>query len=263
MDEYLGKDTPIPSVNVLGVRVSRVDYAGAVEVIIQAARDRRSFGVGALAVHGVMEANRNRAFGAALQQLELLTPDGQPVRWAMNLLGAREMRERVYGPTLMLKVCERAAAEGLSVFFYGNTPAVLDRLSRNLRQKFPELIIAGMMPDRFRDASRDEDEEDVRTIMESGARVVMVGRGCPRQEKWVAGHLGVIHAPMLAVGAAFDFHAGVKPQAPRILQDYGLEWLFRLAHEPRRLWRRYLVLNPLFVLSFGRQLIKTRSGIAP
>src|SRR6185436_1108077 len=156
MDQYLGKDTPIPSVNVLGVRVSRVDYARAVEVIIQAARGRRSFGVGALAVHGVMEANRNRAFGEALRQFELLTPDGQPVRWAMNLLGARELRDRVYGPTLMLKVCERAAAEGLPVFFYGNRPAVLDRLSRNLKQKFPELIIAGVMPDRFRDASREE-----------------------------------------------------------------------------------------------------------
>jgi len=258
MDPHLNKTISIPSVNVLGLRVSRVDYESAVEVIIQAARDRRSFGAGALAVHGVMEAQRNRAFSETLQQLELLTPDGQPVRWAMNLLGARELKQRVYGPTLMLKVCERAAAEGLSIFFYGNTAGVLSRLSKNLREKFPELIIAGVMEDRFRDATPAEDAEDIRVITESGARIVMVGRGCPRQEKWVANHLGVIQAPMLAVGAAFDFHAGVKPQAPRILQDYGLEWLFRLAHEPRRLWRRYLILNPLFVLRFGQQLIRSK-----
>ena len=260
MARQLNTTSQIPSVNVLGVRVSRVDYERAVEVIIQAASDRRSFGVGALAVHGLMEANRDRAFSEILKQLELLTPDGQPVRWAMNLLGARELKDRVYGPTLMLKVCERAATEGLSIFFYGNTAAVLERLSQNLMQKFPRLIIAGTMPDRFRDASPAEDNEDVRIIADSGARIVMVGRGCPRQEKWVANHLGSIHAPMLAVGAAFDFHAGVKPQAPRFMQDYGLEWLFRLAHEPKRLWRRYLILNPLFVLSFGQQLIRSKVG---
>ena len=260
MARPLNTTSQIPSVNVLGVRVSRVDYERAVEVIIQAASDRRSFGVGALAVHGLMEANRDRAFSEILKQLELLTPDGQPVRWAMNLLGARELKDRVYGPTLMLKVCERAATEGLSIFFYGNTAAVLERLSQNLTQKFPRLIIAGTIPDRFRDASPAEDNEDIRIIADSGARIVMVGRGCPRQEKWVANHLGSIHAPMLAVGAAFDFHAGVKPQAPRFMQDYGLEWLFRLAHEPRRLWRRYLILNPLFVLSFGQQLIRSKVG---
>jgi exopolysaccharide biosynthesis WecB/TagA/CpsF family protein len=148
----------------------------------------------------------------------------------------------------------------LSIFFYGNTVDVLNRLSQNLKEKFPKLIIAGVMEDRFREASREEDEEDIRIIAESGARIVMVGRGCPRQEKWVASHLGVIQAPMLAVGAAFDFHAGAKPQAPRILQDYGLEWLFRLAHELRRLWRRYLILNPLFVWSFGQQLIRSKLG---
>jgi N-acetylglucosaminyldiphosphoundecaprenol N-acetyl-beta-D-mannosaminyltransferase len=170
------------------------------------------------------------------------------------------LKDRVYGPTLMLKVCEQAAAEGLSVFFYGNTAHVLDRLAQNLKEKFPKLIIAGLIADRFRDVSPAEDEADIRIIAESGARIVMVGRGCPRQEKWIASHLGVIQAPMLAVGAAFDFHAGVKAQAPRILQDYGLEWFFRLAHEPRRLWRRYLILNPLFVLRFGQQLIRSKVG---
>jgi exopolysaccharide biosynthesis WecB/TagA/CpsF family protein len=141
---------------------------------------------------------------------------------------------------------------------YGSTPTVLDRLSHNLKQKFPGLSIAGMTSGRFRESSPKEDEDDIRQIAESGAGIVMVGLGCPRQEKWVANHLGLIHAPMLAVGAAFDFHAGLKAQAPRILQDHGLEWLFRLIQEPRRLWRRYLIFNPLFVLGLSRQLIRSR-----
>jgi N-acetylglucosaminyldiphosphoundecaprenol N-acetyl-beta-D-mannosaminyltransferase len=159
---------------------------------------------------------------------------------------------------LTLRICEKAAAEGLSLFLFGSSQDVLDRLGRNLKAKFPNLIIAGMQADRFREPSTAEDEEDIRTINQSGARIVFVGRGCPRQEKWVATHLGKIQAAMVAVGAAFDFHAGTLPQAPKILQDYGLEWLFRLINEPRRLWRRYLILNPLFVLSFSRQLIKSR-----
>jgi exopolysaccharide biosynthesis WecB/TagA/CpsF family protein len=260
MDEQLNGPDGIQSLNVLGVKVSRVDYTSAVAAVIYAAKQRRSFGISALAVHGVMEAYRDRAFSDALNRLDLITPDGQPVRWALNLLGARELKDRVYGPTLMLRVCERAAAEELSIFLYGSTPAVLDRLSQNLRTRFPRLAIVGIKADRFRDASRAEDDEDIRMIAESGARIVMVGRGCPRQEKWVAAHLGKIQAPMLAVGAAFDFHAGTLPQAPQILQDYGLEWLFRLVHEPTRLWRRYLILNPLFVWSFGQQLIRSKVG---
>jgi exopolysaccharide biosynthesis WecB/TagA/CpsF family protein len=250
----------IHSLNVLGVNVSRVDYEAAVEAIISAAKARRSFGATALAVHGVMEAHRNNAFAEILNRLHLVTPDGQPVRWAMNLLGARELKDRVYGPTLMLKVCEQATANHLPVFLYGSTSLVLDRLSRNLTLQLPGLVIAGIQPDRFRDATPEEDEEDARRINQSGARIVLVGRGCPRQEKWVGEHLGRIQAAMIAVGAAFDFHAGTLPQAPKILQDYGLEWAFRLAMEPRRLWRRYLILNPLFVLSFSQQLIKSKTG---
>ena len=251
-----------PSLEVLGVNVSRVDYETAVATIIDAAKARRSFGATALAVHGVMEAYRDFTFARTLNQMDLITPDGQPVRWALNLLGARELKDRVYGPTLMLKVCERAAANELPIFLYGSTAEVLERLSRNLQTRFPALIVSGTKADRFRDSSPSEDEQDIRIINQSGARIVMVGRGCPRQEKWVVAHIGRIQAPMIAVGAAFDFHAGTLPQAPKVLQDYGLEWFFRLLHEPKRLWRRYLILNPLFVLSFGRQLIRSRAGLA-
>jgi exopolysaccharide biosynthesis WecB/TagA/CpsF family protein len=260
MAKLLNQPLSMPSLGVLGVNVSRVDYEAAVAAIIHAAQDQRSFGATALAVHGVMEAYRDRAFAETLNRLDLVTPDGQPVRWAMNLLGARELKDRVYGPTLMLKVCEQAAVNRLPIFLYGSTQPVLDRLSRNLTKRFPDLIIAGMQADRFRDASPAEDEADTRTINESRARIVLVGRGCPRQEKWVAAHLGKVQAAMVAVGAAFDFHAGTLRQAPKILQDYGLEWLFRLLNEPKRLWRRYLILNPLFVLNFSHQLIKTKVG---
>jgi N-acetylglucosaminyldiphosphoundecaprenol N-acetyl-beta-D-mannosaminyltransferase len=260
MDNKLTTLPASPSLEVLGVNVSRVDYVAAVDAIINAAKQQRSFGATALAVHGVMEAYRDCEFAKTLNRLDLITPDGQPVRWAMNLLGARELKDRVYGPTLTLRICERAAASELPIFLYGSTEEVLARLGQNLKIKFPALIVAGMKADRFRDSSPDEDEEDIRMINQSGARIVFVGRGCPRQEKWVAAHLGRIQAPMIAVGAAFDFHAGTLPQAPKILQDYGLEWLFRLLHEPARLWRRYLILNPLFVWGFSRQLIRSRAG---
>ena len=261
MDKLLMQTSATPSLRVLRVNVSRVDYEAAVTAIINAARARQSFGATALAVHGVMEAYRDSAFAELVNRLHLVTPDGQPVRWAMNLLGARELKDRVYGPTLTLKVCEQAAANELPVFLYGSTAEVLERLSRNLKTKVPGLVIAGMQADRFRDATPEEDELDIRAISASGARIVLVGRGCPRQEKWVAAHLGKIHAPMIAVGAAFDFHAGTLPQAPRILQDYGLEWLFRLIQEPKRLWRRYLILNPLFVLTFSSQLLKSKTNL--
>ncbi len=254
MDQLAAPKLP-PTLNLLGVNISRVDYASAVAAIISAARLRQSFGVTALAVHGVMEARRDPVLAAMLNRLQLVAPDGQPVRWALNLLGARELKDRVYGPTLTLKVCEAAAAERLPVFFYGSRPEVLDKLCRNLSEKFPGLEIAGAQADRFRDATPEEDEADIRAINDSGARIVFVGRGCPRQERWVAAHLGKIQAALIAVGAAFDFHAGTLPQAPQALQDYGLEWLFRLAHEPKRLWRRYVILNPLFILNVSRQLI--------
>jgi N-acetylglucosaminyldiphosphoundecaprenol N-acetyl-beta-D-mannosaminyltransferase len=252
-----------PRLSLLGVNISRVDYDSAVAQIIGAAHRSESFGVAALAVHGVMEAHRDPRFAAEVNRLHLVAPDGQPVRWALNLLGASELKDRVYGPTLTLKVCERAAAEKLPIFLYGSRQSVLEDLSRNLKMKFPDLLIAGMQADRFRDATLLEDAEDIRRINQSGARIVFVGRGCPRQEKWVAAHLGRIHAVMIGVGAAFDFHAGTLPQAPKILQDYGLEWLYRLMHEPVRLWRRYIILNPLFVINFSRQFIRAKVSARP
>ncbi len=183
-------------------------------------------------------------------------PDGQPVRWALRLLHRIQLPDRVYGPDLMRNLCGRAASEGIGVYLFGSTPNTCARLARSLEGGFPGIRIVDVQPDRFREASPEEDLADIDRMNRSGAGIVFVGRGCPWQEKWVASHLGQVWAPMVAVGAAFDFLSGEKAQAPRWMQDYGLEWLFRLVQEPRRLWRRYLITNSYFIFYLVRALMR-------
>jgi exopolysaccharide biosynthesis WecB/TagA/CpsF family protein len=191
----------------------------------------------------------NRKHGQRLNSFHMLAPDGQPVRWALNWLGGGErLRDRVYGPELTKRVCAAAAQHGIGVFLYGSRDEVVNGLADQLSRWSPDLHIAGLQPSRFREATSAEDQADVDTINRSGAGVVLVGLGCPLQERWAFEHLGRIQAVMLCVGAAFDFHAGYVPQAPPWMQRSGLEWLFRLWQEPRRLWRRYLLLNPLYLI---------------
>lgn len=244
--------------NLLGIYIDAVDYEAAVAKIIQAAREQRSLAVSALAVHGVMTGVLDPIHAARLNTLDLVVPDGQPVRWALNLLHGTDLPDRVYGPTLMLKVCMQAAAEGLPVYLYGSTSDVLLQLAANLQNQFPRLQIAGFQPSRFRQITLAEKDEIIQTIVTSGARILFVGLGCPRQEVWVYEHHGILPMPMVAVGAAFAFHAGVVAQAPPWLQKLGLEWLYRLFKEPRRLWRRYLKLNPLYLWFVGLQLTGLR-----
>lgn len=245
--------------NLLGVNINAVDYEAAVAKIIQSAHERRTLAVSALAVHGVMTGVLDPVHGYRLNHLDLVVCDGQPVRWALNWLYDAQLPDRVYGPTLTLKVCERAASEHLPLYLYGSKPAVLDALSQNLRAKFPGLQIAGARPSYFRRITADEKSHVVETIRTSGAAIVLVGLGCPRQEVWVYEHKHILSMPMLAVGAAFDFHAGVLSQAPPTFQRMGLEWLYRLGSEPRRLWRRYLLLNPHYAWLLGQQLIGLRN----
>ncbi len=233
--------------SVLGVRIAAVDYELVVNMVIRAAKARCSFAVSALAVHGVMTGVFDREHQYRLNTLELVVPDGQPVRWALRLLHGVSLPDRVYGPTLMLRVCEVAEREKLSIFLYGSRPEVLSRLRSSLQRRFPGLVIAGMQPSRFRRISESEQRDDAEKILDSGASIIFVGLGCPRQEVWVYEMRSMLPLPMLAVGAAFDFHAGVLPQAPHFLQEVGLEWAFRLTQEPNRLWRRYVLLNPLYL----------------
>jgi N-acetylglucosaminyldiphosphoundecaprenol N-acetyl-beta-D-mannosaminyltransferase len=233
--------------NILGVLIDPVDYETATARIIEAARVRRGLSVSALAVHGVMTGVLDEAQRYRLNHLDLVLPDGQPVRWALNWLYDTRLTDRVYGPKLMLKVCERAAEAGLPIYLYGSRSAVLDSLCANLRHRFPTLNIVGASPSRFRQVSDEEKNEIAQAIHDSGAAITFVGLGCPRQETWVYEYCDALSMPLIAIGAAFDFHAGTLRQAPAWLQNWGLEWLYRLILEPRRLWKRYLLLNPLYL----------------
>lgn len=244
--------------NVLGVGVNAVDYNAAVEKIIGAAMDREPFAVSALAVHGVMTGATDAEHRYRLNHLDLVVPDGQPVRWAMKWLYGVKLPDRVYGPELTLRVCERAAAEGLSIYLYGSRSEVLEKLEQNLIAKFPALKIAGSQPSRFRSVSEEEQAEIAETIRASGASIVLVGLGCPRQETWVFEYRNLLSMPLLAVGAAFDFHAGLLPQAPSWMQKRGLEWAYRFAQEPRRLFERYTKVNALYLAYLAMQITKMR-----
>lgn len=237
--------------NVLGILMDAVDYQAALDFIFQAAGERRGAAISALAVHGLMTGATDRQHKFRLNNFDLLLPDGQPVRWALNRLHKARLNDRVYGPKLTGKICERAALEQVPVFFYGATPEILHGLRQNLHEKYPGLPIAGMEASKFRRLTGDEKQQLAERIRGSGAAITFVGLGCPRQEIFAFEFREVLRMPILAVGAAFPFLAGMVPQAPPWMQDAGLEWAFRLASEPRRLWRRYVYLNPayLFLLS--------------
>lgn len=244
--------------NVLGVLVNAVDYEAAAAAVINAAHKRQPLRVSALAVHGVMTGVLDLIHRYRLNHFDLIVPDGQPVRWALKWLHGANLPDRVYGPNLTLKVCDAAAQEGLPVYFYGSRPEVLEKLTANLKQKYPGLIIAGARPSAFRIVSLEEKNSIAAEICNAGAVIVFAGLGCPRQEVWVYENSQLLSMPVLAVGAAFDFHAGTLTQAPAVLQNSGLEWLFRLLREPSRLWKRYLGLNPLYLWLVFLQLLSIR-----
>jgi N-acetylglucosaminyldiphosphoundecaprenol N-acetyl-beta-D-mannosaminyltransferase len=236
-----------------GVMISAATYASATAPVIAAARARRPLLASATPVHSVTLGATDAELQRRYNQFDLLTPDGQPVRWALRLLHGVRLPDRVYGPTLMLKVCEEAARTGQGIYLYGSRPDVLERLRQNLMERFPDLTISGFRSPPFRPATPEEDADDVRDILASGAKILFVGLGCPLQDHWAFEHRDRLPMPILCVGAAFDFHAGLLRQAPPWMQSRGLEWAFRLGVEPRRLWKRYAVSNPLFLLLLARQ----------
>jgi N-acetylglucosaminyldiphosphoundecaprenol N-acetyl-beta-D-mannosaminyltransferase len=231
---------------VLGVRVDATGYFEATDRIREWALSGESRGVNATGVHGVMEAYDSPEFRRTLNRADMITPDGMPLVWMLRLKGVRN-QQRVYGPTLMKHVLEMAARENISVGFYGSEQSTLDTLVVRIQTAHPALNIAYAFSPPFRSLSEQETDQIRKAITKSGVRILFVGLGCPRQEKWIDAQHGHIPAVMLGVGAAFDFHAGIKPQAPGWVQNAGFEWLFRLINEPRRLWRRYLCNNPRFV----------------
>jgi N-acetylglucosaminyldiphosphoundecaprenol N-acetyl-beta-D-mannosaminyltransferase len=240
---------PTPArVDILGVGVSATTMAATLELIEGWIARREPRYVCVSGMHGVMESQRDARLREVHNSADLVTTDGMSLVWVCKLKGCPAV-ERVYGPDLMLALCQRSPSRGYRHFFYGAAPGVLSALSERLSARFPGLHIAGSYAPPFRPLTPEEDEDVVRRILEARPDVVWVGLSTPKQEHWMADHVERLGGPVLiGVGAAFDFHAGTKRQAPRWMQRNGLEWLFRLSSEPRRLARRYLVNIPLFGL---------------
>ena len=244
-----------PSVNVLGVGVSAINMATAVAAIEGWIAQREHHYVTITGVHGIMECQDDAELRAIHNRAGLVTPDGMPLVW-LSWLNGRAHVDRVYGPDLMLALCERSCERGYRHFFYGGNDGVAALLRDRLLARYPSLNVVGVYTPPFRPLTPEEDEAVIARINASGADLVWVGLSTPKQERWMASHLGRLYAPaMIGVGAAFDFHAGLKPQAPRWLQRAGLEWLFRTVCEPRRLGARYFKNNPRFLALIALQLL--------
>ena len=244
---------------ILRTRVDATAYSSGTQLILEWARAIQSRYVCVATTHSLMEAHDDPRFLEVLNQADLVTPDGMPLVWMLRLKGQRH-QERVYGPTLMLHVLEAAARECVPVGLYGSTPEVMQLLLKRLAIQFPNLNIAYTLSPPFRELTQREDDEIISDIAKSGVRILFVGLGCPKQERWMAAHRGRIPAVTVGVGAAFDFHAGLKKQAPYWIQNVGMEWFFRLLTEPRRLWRRYLFHNPRFAILAIAELLGLRSN---
>jgi N-acetylglucosaminyldiphosphoundecaprenol N-acetyl-beta-D-mannosaminyltransferase len=238
---------------VLGAQIDALTWDTALARLLSWARVHESRYVTICNVHVVVSASRDAAYRQVIDDADMATPDGAPVAWMLRKLGF-DGQPRISGPDLMWALCERCASEGLPVFCYGSTEATLALLQSRLRAAFPALRMTMESPP-FRALTAEEDAAVVARINDSGAGFVFVGLGCPKQERWMAEHRGRVNAVMIGVGAAFDFHAGTVQRAPAWMRDNGLEWLHRLASEPGRLWRRYLVTNTLFILGAVRQLL--------
>lgn len=244
--------------NLFGIGVSRIDYQEATDLLIQAAQEHRSMIVDHMPVHGLIEATSDPVLKKKINQFDIVAPDGQPVRWALNRLYRTNLSDRVYGPELMLRLCQQAEQKNIGVYLYGSQPVVLEKLTRNLLRRFPSLPIVGTEAPPFRPLTQEEDHATVTRINQSGAGLIFLGLGCPKQEHFAFDHRDKIHGVQLCVGAAFDFHAGTKKMAPPWMQRNGLEWLFRLSSEPGRLWQRYLHTNFLFLAKLSMELFQLK-----
>ncbi len=247
----------VESRHILGMRADATSYDAASTRVLSWARARQSRYVAVATVNNVMEAYDSPAFLDIMNAADLVTPDGMPLVWGLRLLGVANAT-RVYGPDLTPWVLAAAEHDQIPVGFYGATDAVLEDLLAAVRTRFPGLEVAYAWAPPFRPMSAEEDQAITAQINASGTRILFIGLSTPKQERWMAAHRGRVEAVMLGVGAAFDFLAGVKRQAPRWMMSAGLEWLFRLASEPHRLARRYLKHNPRFVALFLAQLLGLR-----
>jgi N-acetylglucosaminyldiphosphoundecaprenol N-acetyl-beta-D-mannosaminyltransferase len=244
----------------LGVRLDAVDYEGALARILAAARAGQPLAVSALAVHGVMTGVLDAEQRWRINHLDLVTPDGQPVRWGLNLLYGTSLPDQVHGAVLTAKLLPHLEEEKIAVYWYGTTPTTLALLREELARRHPGLVIAGMEPSRFGSATPAELDAIAARIRACGAQICFVGLGCPRQETFVSAMRDRLGMPALAVGAAFTYLSGELREPPAFMRRHGLEWLWRLVLEPRRLWRRYVLLNPAYLSLLAVQRLTGRTA---
>ncbi len=249
--------SPNQSRYILGVRVDATNYSRATDQILNWAAGRLSRLVCCACVNSIMSARDSAEFGKVMASADLVTSDGMPLVWLLRRLGIPDA-ERVYGPDLMPLVLEAAAKSGVPVGLYGGSVEVLAKLVDRLQERFPALRIAYKESPPYRPPTEEEDQRTTKGLADAGVRILFIGLPTPKQERWMYAHRGRVDAVMLGVGAAFDFLAGTKPQAPGWMQRRGLEWTFRLATEPRRLWRRYLGQNPRFAVLALAQVVRER-----
>ena len=244
-DDNMDKDD-IPTRKLISASICVLPFDQQINLIINWAKDYQSKMVCVSNVHMLIEAWRDSCFASVLKNADLLTPDGMPLVWMLKQLGSKES-QRVAGMDIFRAACEQAAKAQVSIFLLGAKPDVLDKICRRLKKEFPTLKVAGVESPPFRPLDSTADMNTVRKINASGAGIVFVALGCPKQELWMSQHQHKIQAVMIGVGAVFPIYAGVLRQAPKFMQSYGLEWLFRLVQEPRRLWKRYFTTIPVFM----------------
>ena len=251
----------IEAIKVLGFPVARVNYEEACQWIFEKARKGdRAYAVEAANTHVLSLARHDKTFKEAIDKFDLICPDGMPLVWTINhnLPKEEKLKDRVYGPTLMLEALERSGEQGLKHFVLGGKEETLEKLAENVSAKYPDTELAECYSPPFGEWPEDEFERICQKIKESGASLVWVGLGCPKQELWIGENLDKLPpAVYFGIGAAIAFHAGEVKQAPKLFQSLGMEWLFRLAMEPKRLWKRYVVHNSLFVYYTLKDVMST------
>lgn len=239
---------------ILGVKISAINMHDACSLVENAILKRYKIYICVCPVSTIMECKKNATVLKSVNSADLVTPDGMAVVWLGRMRGHKNIR-RVYGPELMQNICDISKEKGYKNYLYGSTRDTLNKLQEKLTKQYPGLVIRGSFSPPFRQLTKNEDEEIVKEINGSNPDIVWVGLGSPKQDLWMHEHRNRINAPiMIGVGAAFDFLAGTKPQAPRWIRDNGFEWLFRFITEPKRLWRRYLIHNFLFIYYVGIEL---------
>lgn len=244
-------------INVIGSPITALPFDEQIKMIVEWASSHESKTVCVANVHMLTEAYWHPEFSALLRSADLVTPDGMPLVWMMRLMGERD-QNRVAGMDILLSLCQLAPLRNISIFFLGSEARILDKMREKLEHEFPELQIVGMEPLPFRPLRPAEDDAVIQKIHESGAELVLVSLGCPKQEYWISQHKGKIQAVMIGLGGVIPVVAGIHKRAPLWMREVGLEWFYRLIQEPRRLWSRYMKTIPFFMCLALRQLLTSK-----